>query len=95
MITTNDDGLAEKLRRLRDHGAAISDLQRHLGARPYLLADHPDAGYNHRMTDLQGALGAAQMARAKDIIAERQHLAGIYDAAFADLPWIRTTAPPA
>lgn len=92
MITTNDDGLAEKLRRLRDHGAAISDLQRHLGARPYLLADHPDAGYNHRMTDLQGALGAAQMARAKDIIAERQHLAGIYDAAFADLPWIRTPA---
>ena len=92
MITTNDDGLAEKLRGLRDHGAAMSDLQRHLGARPYLLADHPDAGYNHRMTDLQGALGAAQMARAKDIIAERQHLAGIYDAAFLDLPWLRTPA---
>ena len=92
MITTNDDGLAEKLRGLRDHGAAMSDLQRHLGARPYLLADHPDAGYNQRMTDLQGALGAAQMARAKDIIAERQHLAGIYDAAFLDLPWLRTPA---
>lgn len=92
MITANDDGLAEKLRRLRDHGAAMSDLQRHLGARPYLLADHPDAGYNQRMTDLQGALGAAQMARAKDIIAERQHLAGIYDTAFLDLPWLRTPA---
>ena len=46
MITTQDDELAAKLRRLRDHGAAMSDLQRHLGARPYLLADHPDAGYN-------------------------------------------------
>ncbi|WP_031434427.1 DegT/DnrJ/EryC1/StrS family aminotransferase [Methylomarinum vadi] len=92
MITTQDDALAEKLRRLRDHGAAMTDLQRHLGARPYLLADHPDAGYNQRMTDLQGALGAQQMNRAKQIIEERQRLARIYDDAFADLEWLRTTA---
>jgi len=92
MITTHSDALAEKLRRLRDHGAAISDLQRHLGARPYLLPDHPDAGYNQRMTDLQAALGAAQMERAVAIIAERQRLAKIYDDAFADLPWLKTPA---
>jgi perosamine synthetase len=92
MITTQDDALAEKLRRLRDHGAAMSDLQRHLGARPYLLADHPDAGYNQRMTDLQAALGSAQMDRAAEIIAERQRLAAVYDAAFADLPWLKTPA---
>jgi perosamine synthetase len=92
MITTNDDALAEKLRRLRDHGAAMSDLQRHLGARPYLLADHPDAGYNQRMTDLQAALGAAQMDRATDIIAERQRLAHVYDSAFANLSWLKTPA---
>lgn len=90
MITTNDTGLAEKLRRLRDHGAAMSDLQRHLGARPYLLADHPDAGYNQRMTDLQAALGSAQMDRAAEIIAERQRLASIYDNAFADLAWLKS-----
>lgn len=92
MITTDSDLLAEKLRRLRDHGAAISDLQRHLGARPYLLADHPDAGYNQRMTDLQAALGAAQMTRAGDIVAERQRLAQNYDRAFAALPWLKTPA---
>jgi dTDP-4-amino-4,6-dideoxygalactose transaminase len=92
MITTQNDALAEKLRRLRDHGAALSDLQRHLGARPYLLADHPDAGYNQRMTDLQAALGAAQMERAADIVAERQRLARIYDEAFAGLPWLKTPA---
>jgi len=92
MITTNDDGLAESLRRLRDHGAAISDLQRHMGARPYLLADHPDAGYNQRMTDLQGALGAAQMGRAADIVAERRRIAARFDDAFATLPWLRTPA---
>jgi dTDP-4-amino-4,6-dideoxygalactose transaminase len=92
MITTQSADLAEKLRRLRDHGAAMSDLQRHLGARPYLLADHPDAGYNQRMTDLQAALGAAQMDRAADIIAELKRLAKTYDTAFADLSWLRTPA---
>lgn len=90
MITTQNDALAEKLRRLRDHGAAMSDLQRHLGARPYLLADHPDAGYNFRMTDLQAALGAAQMDRAADIVRERRRVAQRYDEAFADLLWLRT-----
>ena len=90
MITTQDDELAAKLRRLRDHGAAMSDLQRHLGARPYLLADHPYAGYNQRMTDLQAALGSAQMDRASDIVLERRHLAQRYDDAFASLAWLRT-----
>lgn len=92
MVTTNDAALAEKLRRLRDHGAAMSDLQRHLGARPYLLADHPDAGYNQRMTDLQAALGSAQMERAQPIISERQRLAAVYDTAFEGLGWLRTPA---
>ncbi len=94
MITTQSDALAEKLRRLRDHGAAMTDLQRHMGARPYLLADHPDAGYNQRMTDLQAALGAAQMDRAQAIIDERRRLAGIYDQAFAQLPWLKIPAHP-
>lgn len=92
MITTQSDALAEKLRRLRDHGAAMTDLQRHMGARPYLLADHPDAGYNQRMTDLQAALGAAQMDRAQAIIDERRRLAAVYDEAFAKLPWLKTPA---
>jgi perosamine synthetase len=94
MITTNSDAIAEKLRRLRDHGAAISDLQRHLGPRPYLLADHPDAGYNQRMTDLQGALGSAQMERAEEIIQERQRLATRYHEVFTDLDWLQTPAQP-
>lgn len=95
MITTQSDALAERLKRLRDHGAAMTDLQRHMGARPYLLADHPDAGYNQRMTDLQAAIGAAQMDRAQAIIDERRRLAGIYDHAFSKLPWLKTPAHPA
>lgn len=94
MVTTGNKDLAEKIQRLRDHGAAISDLQRHLGPKPYLLADHPDAGYNQRMTDIQGAIGAKQMERANDIVLERRRLASVYDAAFADIDCIQTPLEP-
>ena len=95
MVTANDDVLIERIRRLRDHGAAMSDLQRHLGPRPYLLADHPLAGYNQRMTDMQGALGSAQMDRADAIVAERRARAARYDTAFAGCDWLRTPQVPA
>jgi perosamine synthetase len=95
MITTNDAQLAERLRSLRDHGAAMSDLQRHMGPRPYLLADHREAGYNQRMTDIQAALGAAQMQRADAIVSERRELAACYNLAFAEIDWLQTpTVPP-
>ena len=94
MITTQSDSLAERLRRMRDHGAAMTDLQRHMGARPYLLADHPDAGYNQRMTDLQAALGSAQMDRAEAITEERRRLANVYNEAFTNLPWLKLPVCP-
>ena len=64
-ITTNNDKLAEKLRSLRDHGALLSDFQRHHGVKPYLLTDHPYAGYNYRLTDIQGSIGLTQLGRGK------------------------------
>ncbi len=94
MVTTADDKLATKIQRLRDHGAVMSDLQRHLGPKPYLLADHIYAGYNQRMTDMQGALGNMQMDRATAIIEERRGIAEEFDAAFANLDWLRTPAAP-
>lgn len=94
MVTTRSADLAEAVRKLRDHGAAISDLQRHLGPRPYLLADHPLAGYNQRMTDIQAALGAAQMERAEAIVAERKRLAARYRDAFSGLNWLRIPTEP-
>jgi perosamine synthetase len=85
MITTNDDALAEKMRSMRDHGAAMSDFQRHHGAKPYLLAEHPYAGFNYRMTDIQASLGVTQMERANNILNERQVLARKYNEALNEL----------
>lgn len=88
MVTSSNGDLMEKIRRLRDHGAEISDLQRHYGPRPYLLADHTEAGYNQRMTDIQAALGSAQMDRAARIVEERRMLAARYDQALVNISWL-------
>lgn len=90
MITTNNKKLAAKIRCLRDHGAQISDMQRHLGPKPYLLSDHTEAGFNQRMTDIQGVLGSKQMDRANQIIKERRKIAKIYDTSFSNLNWLNT-----
>lgn len=94
MVTTADSKLATKVQQLRDHGAVMSDLQRHVGPKPYLLADHIHAGYNQRMTDMQGALGNIQMDRAPSIIEERREIAAEFEAAFASLEWLRTPQAP-
>jgi len=78
MITTNDDALARKLRSMRDHGAAISDYQRHHGSKPFLLPEFPYAGFNYRLTDIQASIGVTQMNRANKIVNERRHLAEKY-----------------
>jgi len=90
MVCTNDDTLAKNIIILRDHGAEVSDLQRHLGPKPYILSDHTMAGYNQRMTDIQGALGSSQMDRAYSILKERRRLAEIYNIAFKDFEWLST-----
>jgi len=91
MITTNNDSLANKLRILRDHGASKTDLQRHLGSKPYLLSDHPEAGYNFRLTDIQAVLGSSQMKRADQICAERERLAKNYHDSLNGLKELRIT----
>jgi len=94
MFTSSDVVLTTRVQQLRDHGAVMSDLQRHLGPKPYLLADHIYAGYNQRMTDIQGALGNKQMDRATAIVEERRGIAAEFDAAFAHLDWLRTPKAP-
>jgi dTDP-4-amino-4,6-dideoxygalactose transaminase len=79
MVVTNDDGLADKARKLRDHGASKTDLDRHLEKGGSLLPEYSVLGFNYRMTDLQGALGVAQMSKADMILEGRREAASRYD----------------
>lgn len=89
MVTTRDPQLAETANMLRNHGASISEEQRHRGPRPYLLPEFNLLGFNYRMTDLQGAVGLAQLAKLDGFIAERQHWAEYYRSRLGSLPWLR------
>ncbi len=94
MITTNDDALADIANKLRNHGASISEEQRHKGQRPYLLPEFNLLGYNYRMTDLQGAVGLVQLQKLDRFITERQRWADYYCNAFADLGWLKMPHQP-
>lgn len=90
MLTTNNDELADKLNKLRNHGASISEEQRHKGPRPYILPEFDMVGYNYRMTDLQGAVGVVQIQKLDTFIDERSKWAQFYHDQFRDIDWIRT-----
>lgn len=94
MITTNDDELADRIRTLRNHGASVSEEQRHLGSKPYILPDFNLLGFNYRMTDIQGALGLVQLRKLDQFLQERQQWANFYDQELAEISWLRTPRIP-
>lgn len=94
MIITADSRLASLARSLRDHGASRSDFARHGAAESFLLADYDHLGFNFRMTDLQAAVGCAQMDRADFILSERARLAAGYSERLAELEWLKLPSFP-
>ncbi len=87
MVVTDDPDLDRVVRSLRDHGASRSDLERHESQDGFHLAEYPRRGYNFRMTDLQGAVGLAQMEKLDRVLERRRELAARYDEALADVDW--------
>jgi perosamine synthetase len=81
MVVTNNGALAEKIRILRDHG--MDENRRYW---------HTVLGYNYRMTNIQAALGVAQMERIGYILERKRKIALAYHKALKDLPGI--TLPP-
>ena len=95
MLTTADDHLATLSRSLRDHGASRTDHARHQARAAFLLAEYDRVGFNFRLTDIQAAVGSAQMDRAPWIGSERARVAAKYDGGLAAVPWLSTPVTPA
>lgn len=89
MVTTQDDELAAKINCLRNHGASISEEQRHQGNRPYLLPDFNILGFNYRMTDLQACVGLVQLSKLDKFINERAQWASYYQVALQSIAWLK------
>jgi len=94
MITTNNSRYAEQLRLLRQHGMSVPDTARH-NARKVVIEEYPILGYNHRLTDLQAAVGLEQMKRLDGLARRRVELATRYNRKLSDYHDLQTPyAPP-
>jgi len=82
-ITTNNDELAAKMRILRNHGAGGPPDDRE-GSGPWTMARFDVLGYNLRLSDLQAAVGVAQMNKLASLVADRRRSAARYDEALRD-----------
>jgi dTDP-4-amino-4,6-dideoxygalactose transaminase len=85
MITSRDPEIAGKCRLWRQHGMDTSSAARH-GSPKVVFEEHAEFGFNYRLSDLQAAVGRAQLARLAAFVARRRHLASIYATRLAAIP---------
>jgi perosamine synthetase len=74
MLVTNNGAIAKRAQVLKDHGMSAK--------RKYW---HAHVGYNYRMTNLQAAIGVAQMERIEKVIDRKRRNARIYNSLLADV----------
>lgn len=84
MIITNNEDLYRLVLSLRNHGASISDYQRHNSQYSFLLPEYDVKGYNYRITDIQAALGISQLKKADYILQKRRTIASKYEKFFKE-----------
>ncbi len=77
MLTTANADYDRRFRLWRQHGMTVNDRQRHEASHVVFEA-YDELGYNCRMTDLQAAVGRAQLAKLGDLIPVRRALAARY-----------------
>jgi perosamine synthetase len=94
MITTADEKLADRIRKLRQHAMSVSDMTRHSSSQ-IVTENYSELGYNYRMTDIQAAIGLAQLQRLDGMIERRRRLALRYSEAFRKMKWLAPPVEPA
>lgn len=75
IVTTDDEEIADRIRLLRSHGMESRD-------------EHVALGYNYRMSDLNAAIGTAQVDRLLGFNDRRREISERLFEALGDLEWI-------
>lgn len=73
MLVTNHESVAEKVRKLRDHGSDHKYV-------------HSMIGFNHRLDEIQAAILRVKLPRLQAWNERRREIAGMYNDAFQSLP---------
>jgi perosamine synthetase len=76
-VLTDDAALAERARLLRDHAMD-----------PHRRYWHGEIGFNYRITNMQAALGVAQLERLDEFLAKKREIAAVYRAGLHDVPGV-------
>jgi len=77
MITTNNEEFAQKAKMLRDHGVS-----------PDKKYWHPLIGFNYRLTNVQAAIGVAQLEKIDRLLARKREIARLYRSLLEDVAGI-------
>ena len=83
-ITTESNKIAKKLRSLRNHGLVANSKP----MPPHFMNDVDILGYNYRISDLQAAVGLAQLDKLDEIISAKQTLIDHYYEVLDNIPWL-------
>ncbi len=94
MVTTNRKDIAAKVKSFRNHGATgppigITDV-----TKPYIMATFDVLGYNLRLSDIQAAVGVAQLKKLSQLLEERRLLADSYLGLLGDVNAINLPKAP-
>jgi perosamine synthetase len=93
MITTDDDALADRARKLRAHGMSVSDLERHSSDR-VIIEEYNELGFNYRMTDIQASIGLVQLRRLDELLRVRRARATRYNEELSEIRGIEVPFVP-
>lgn len=94
MFCTDDDKLAERIRRLKFHGLGADAFDRQSqGRTPQAEVQEP--GFKFNLPDMNAVLGLGQLGRLDQMNARRAELAGQYLTQLADIPGIHPLTTPA
>jgi UDP-4-amino-4-deoxy-L-arabinose-oxoglutarate aminotransferase len=92
MLVTDDDALAERVRRLKFHGLAVDAFDREsLGRKPQAQVVEP--GFKYNLSDLHAAVALVQLDRIEAINARRRHIAELYLERLRGLPVLPLALP--
>jgi perosamine synthetase len=81
MVVFKDDKIAARAKRLRDHGM-----------NPDRKYWHDEVGFNYRLTNLQAAIGCAQLEQLEGFLVQKRRISNFYNARFAPVAGIETPA---
>ncbi len=88
MVTTKSPELADLVASLRNHGAASMASRLDEPAGPWTMNAFTECGMNLRLSDIQAAVGVAQLEKLERLLHDRRKCAALYDDALGQLPGV-------